>query len=126
MTYSTALTANRDKIRFRIGDTVTSAGPRPDKRNFSDEEIAFVLTEETTVNGAIAHLFEVLASEWTAYAVNEREGEVSADATQVAGKYAALAIQWRKKPGGNSTASGGIITLTPSDAWSEAAASEYT
>lgn len=126
--YSEALTVSRDKIRLRIGDTVEAAGPRPDKRNFSDEELTFVLSEETTVNASIAHCFEILANEWTAFALMEREGEVTFDAKEVANNYRTQAAFWRRKPGGASEAerSAGIIDLTRYDAWTEAAESEYS
>ena len=126
--YSEALTTSKDKIRFRIGDTVEDAGPRPDKRNFSDEELTFVIAEESTVNASIAHCFEILANEWSAYALMEREGEVTFDAKEVASNYRAQAAYWRKKPGGAAEAerSAGIIDLTRYDAWTEAAESEYS
>lgn len=97
-TYSDALTTDRDKIRLRIGDTQQDAGPKPDKRNFSDAEITFILSEESNlVNGAIAHIFEILANEWTAYAISEKEGEVSLDAKAVADEFHKRAAEWRKK-----------------------------
>jgi hypothetical protein len=119
-TYSDALTTDREKIRLRIGDTQTDAGPRPDKRNFSDAEITFILSEEDSrVNGAIAHAFEILTSEWTAYAISEKEGEVNFDAKSVADEFRKRAERWRKKPGGADEAegSGGLVTLTREDAY---------
>jgi len=126
-TYSEALSADRDKIRLRVGDTQDSAGPRPDKRNFSDQELTFILAEESTVNASIAHCFEILANEWTAYALSEREADLSFDASQVADNFFKRAKEWRGKPGGASEAerSGGLVTLTREDAWTDAA-SEYT
>lgn len=121
-TYSDALTTSRDKIRLRIGDTQASAGPRPDKRNFSDAEISFVLTEESdSVNAAIAHCFEILANEWTAYSLSEREGEVQFDASQVAANYRLRAAEWRAKPGGAVEAerNRSTVSLSRKDAWSE-------
>jgi len=127
-TYSDALTTDLSKVRLRIGDTQLNAGPRPDKRNFSDAEIAFILTEEPTVNSSIAHCFEILANEWTSYSLSEREGEVQFDAKEVAENYHKQAVIWRKKPGGASTVerSSGLVTLTRYDAWTEAANSEYS
>lgn len=119
-TYKDALSTNRDKVRFHIGDTQEDEGPRPDKRNFSDNEIAFALsTEDDRVNGAVAYLLEILANEWTAYAIQEREGEVSMDAKEVAKNYRAQAAFWRKKAGGADEAerSTGLVTLTREDAY---------
>lgn len=114
--------ADRDKVRFNIGDTQQNAGPRPDKRNFSDEEIAFALDEEDDrINGASAFLFEILASEWASYRLSERKGETQFDAKELADYYATLAAFWRKKPGGASEAelSGGLITITRTDAYTD-------
>ena len=116
--YFDTLTANRDKIRLRIGDTQRLAGPRPDKRNFSDEELTFILSEESaSVNGAIAHVFEILANEWSAWALQEREGEVSIDAKEVAENFRKQAAIWRSKPGGASEAerSRALVTMTRVD-----------
>ncbi len=126
-TYNEALSANRDKIRLRIGDTQNAAGPRPDKRNFSDQEITFILSEETTVNASIAHCFEILASEWSAFALSEREADLNFNASEVAENFRKQAAFWRKKPGGASEVerSGGLVTLQREDAYTEAA-SEYT
>ena len=117
-TYSEALTTDRDKVRFRIGDTQLDVGPRPDKRNFSDAEITFVISEESDqVNGAIAHCFEILASEWSSYALSEKEGEVQFDAKEVAENYRKQAEDWREKPGGGDEAerSASLITLQRTD-----------
>lgn len=120
-TYSDTLSTNRDKIRLRVGDTQQNAGPRPDKRNFSDAEITFVLAEESTVNASIAHIFEILANEWAAYAISEREGDVNFDAKEVADEFRKQAVIWRNKPGGASEAenSSGLITLTREDAYTD-------
>lgn len=119
-TYSDALTADADKVRLAIGDTVENSGPRPDKRNFSDNEISYFLTvEDDRANGAIAYAFEHLASEWTAYALSEREGEAQFDAKAVAGEYRKQAQTWRDKPGGAATEdkSQMIVSLTRTDAY---------
>lgn len=121
-TYSDALTAVGSKIRLAIGDTVENKGPRPDKRNYTDNEIAyFYAAEDDRLNGAIANAYEHLAAEWTAYALSEREGNVSIDATKVADLYTSRAILWRAKPGGASTVarSGFAATLTRTDAYTD-------
>jgi hypothetical protein len=120
-TYTDALTTDRDKIRLRTGDTQENVGPRPNKSNYSDEEITFILSEESAaVNGAIAHTFEILANEWAAWAIQEREGEVSMDAKEVADNFRKQAAYWRSKPGGASEAerSPSLVTMTREDAYS--------
>jgi hypothetical protein len=125
-TYDDTLTSNLSRVRFAIGDTVASAGPRPDKRNFSDAELTYLLATETTVNASAAAAFEILSSEWTAYSLSEREGEVSFDAKGMAAEYKTRALEWRAKPGGTAEASraGGWVTMTRVDAWSDS--DEYT
>ena len=117
-TYTPDFTTDRDNIRLRTGDTQTAKGPRPDKRNFSDEELAQILSDEgSTVNAAIAGTFETLANEWAAWALNEKQGEVSIDSKEVADNFRKQAAFWRKKPGGSTEAelSSGLITITRVD-----------
>ena len=45
-TYTDALLADRDRLRFRLGDTELSAGPKPADANFSDEELDDLLDDE--------------------------------------------------------------------------------
>lgn len=118
-TYDDTLETDRDNIRFRAGDTQQNAGPRPDKRNFSDAEIAAVLSDENTVTATVAALFEILASEWSSFALSEKNDEIWMDAKDTADEYRKRAEEWRAKPGGSSSAqrSGGIITITRVDAW---------
>lgn len=120
-TYSDALSTDRDNIRFRVGDTQENKGPRPDKRNFSDAEIASVLSDESTATATVAALFEVLASEWSSFALSEKNDEIWLDAKTTADEYRKRAAEWRSKPGGSSTAqrSGGLIAITRKDAWTD-------
>lgn len=102
-TYDDSLALPRDVIRFKIGDTVADKGPRPDRRNFSDAEIAAMLSDEDDrLNGAIAALFETLAGEWAAWNLAETEGAASMDTRGMASKYTTLAEQYRAKPGGTA------------------------
>lgn len=121
ITYRDSLTTDRDKIRLRIGDTQQDAGPRPDKRNFSDDEIKFILSEEgSVVTAAVAHCFEILQSEWSSYALLEREGDIQFSAISTSNRFGDLAELWRAKPGGSAEAeaSGGLVTLKRQDAYS--------
>lgn len=117
---TTLATVPRDRVRFYINDTVLNEGPRPDGRNFSDAEIAFFLSEEDSrVNGAVARAFEVLANEWSGYALSMKEADLAVDAKEVADNYRIQAAFWRKKPGGGSEVelSGGVVTLERTDAY---------
>lgn len=119
--YDDSLTTDRDYIRFKISDTQESAGPRPDKRNFSDAEIAAVLSDESTTTATIAALFETLAAEWQPFSLSEKNDEIWMDAKKLYEGYLEQAAIWRNKPGGSSTAqrSGGLIAITREDAWTD-------
>lgn len=115
MAFTYDLTTDRGVVRFNLGDTVENAGPRPDKRNFSDAEIDYLIAEETDGNTAATALgFETLASEWASYTLSEREGEVSFDAKKVSDQYLEIALNWRNRPGGGTgggSLTAGVITL---------------
>ncbi len=115
MAFTYNLTTNRGVVRLNVGDTVENSGPRPDKRNYSDEEVDYFISTETEGNTAASALgFEILANEWAAYAISEREGEVTFDAKEVSDQYLDIANEWRNKPGGGTggrSLSAGVITL---------------
>lgn len=115
-TYDQAqLTQFRNRLRLRIGDVVENQGPRPDGRNFSDAELDSLKTDESSsFNGTIAAVFEILATEWSQYALTEKEGDLSFDAKGVADKYAKRAAEYRVKAGTTAT---GIVTLIREDAY---------
>lgn len=94
VTYTDTLLTDRDKIRFNIGDTVENSGPKPSGGNFSDNEIAGVLTSEGSVGRATARLYEALASIWARY-VDSKIGPRDEKLSKVADNYRALAVQWR-------------------------------
>lgn len=103
MAFTNDLTTGRGIVRFNLGDTVENQGPRPDKRNFSDAEIDYLIATETAGTTAATALgFETLASEWAAYTISESEGEVDFDAKEVSDQYFSLANYWRSKPDGGT------------------------
>lgn len=115
MAFTYDLTTDQGKVRFNLGDTVPDAGPRPDKRNFSDEEIDHLLSEEgSVVVAATAFGFEILTSEWRAFALKDKEDESEFDAKGLADGYAKQADDWRAKPGGGTSSKAlqaGVIGL---------------
>jgi hypothetical protein len=115
MTFTNDLTTNQGVVRLNLGDTVENSGPRPDKRNFSDAEIDYLITTETAGNTAATALgFEILANEWAAYTIAEREGEVSFDAKEVSDQFLDIAQEWRSRPDGGTggrSLSAGVLTL---------------
>ncbi len=115
MAFTYDLTTNRGKVRLNIGDTVANSGPRPDKRNYSDDEIDHFISTETAGNtAATAFGFEILANEWASYALSERGGEGSFDAKEVSDQYLDIAQEWRNKPDGGTggrSLQAGVVTL---------------
>jgi len=115
MAFTYDLTTNRGVVRLNIGDTQENSGPRPDKRNFSDEEVDYLLSTETLgTTAASALAFEILATEWAAYTIAEREGEVSFDAKEVSDQYLDIAAEWRNRPDGGTggrSFEAGVITM---------------
>lgn len=109
-TYAGTLTTDLDKIRFRVQDTVSGSGPKPNGGNFTDEEINGLLTVEGNVNRTIAALYEALAATWAAY-VDTRIGPRDEKLSQVADRYTKIAKQWRDDYGyGTQTLSTGFAT----------------
>ena len=93
-TYSDALATDRDKVRFYLGDVVDGAGPRPADGNFSDAEIAGLITAEGCWQRAVAAGFERLDAEWTRYPTFKADG-LSLNRSDIATGYRAQAAKWR-------------------------------
>jgi hypothetical protein len=103
-TYSDALATDRDNVRFAIGDTTLNAGPKPADANYSDAEIAALVTREGNWQRAVAAVFENLADLWA------RHVSFNADGTQVAQsdiakQYREAAVTWRRLHGSCGSAS---------------------
>lgn len=112
-TYVDTLLTDRDVIRFTINDTVASSGPKPGSgtaTNFSDNEIAGILTIEGNANRAIARCYEILAAAWARFGLSEI-GPRKEDLKGVADAYAKLAKQWRDDYGtASSIITNGFLT----------------
>lgn len=113
VTYDDQLLTNRDVFRATLNDTVSGSGPKPGSgaaTNFSDNEIAGLITLEGTVNRAIARAYEILAGAWARFGLSEI-GPRKEDLKEVAKSYATLAKQWRADYGtAASTISTGFVT----------------
>jgi hypothetical protein len=97
-TYSDLMSLNRDKVRFYLRDVTEDSGPLPGGTNFSDNEIAALLSIEDTWQQTVAAGFEALASAWSNYAdlsVGPRRESLS----QIAKRYEAVAKRWREQYG---------------------------
>ena len=97
-TYGGALANDRDKVRFYLQDVTTGAGPKPADGNFTDEELAGLVTAEGSWQRAVAAGFETLAAAWMRYPTFQADG-LRLDRTAIANGYAAQAREWRRKYG---------------------------
>lgn len=123
-TYSGTLASDLDYIRFKIQDTVSGSGIKPNGGNFTDEEIAGLLDIEGTANRTIAALYETLASLYANY-VDSRMDVRDEKLSQKAARFSALAKQWRDDYG---KATSGIRTsfVTRVDGYSDNIAGDET
>lgn len=96
------------KIRLAIDDTVEDKGPRPDARNFSDEEILSVYADEgDSTDRAVANMLEKLSSAW-ARAPRTMFGSLI-DPTRISRDYREQAMVLRQQYGyGASGAAAGF------------------
>ena len=108
-TYLDTLATNRDRVRFYVGDTVESSGPKPASGNFSDNEIAGLITTEGSWQKAVAAAFETLAGEWSQY-VDISVGPRRQAYGQTAKGYEALARTWRRRSGSQARAGSRAVT----------------
>ena len=93
-TYVDDLSTNRDKVRFSIRDTTEDSGPRPGGANFSDAEIAGLISIEGTWRRAVTAAFDTLAAEWSKYA-DVAAGPHRESLSQIAKSYRQQADEWR-------------------------------
>lgn len=100
MAFTYDLSTPIGQVRLHIGDMVSGAGVLPDGRNFSDEEIAYVLVNEgNSIMGAVAACCEILANAWASVAsvtVGPRREELS----HVSEMYHRRAVELRLRYGG--------------------------
>lgn len=83
------------QFRLLIGDAAEGDGPRPNRRNFQDEELnTFLLLEGDDLNRAVALVFETLAAEWARLAGSYGLGPES-ETTRQSDTFAARAAAMR-------------------------------
>jgi hypothetical protein len=113
VTYTDTLLTDRDVFRATLNDTVSGSGPRPGTgtaTNFSDNEIAGLITLEGNVNRAIARAYEILAGAWSRYGLSEI-GPRKEDLKGIAEAYRKLGVQWRADYGtAAATVTSGFVT----------------
>jgi len=96
ITYLGTLATDCDKVRFSLGDRVEDSGPRPSDGNYTDEEIAGVITMAGTWQRAVGQLLDALSVEWSQHA-DITVGPRRQSFAQIAEAYAKRAVTWRKE-----------------------------
>lgn len=118
-TYTDTLSANRDKVRFYLQDTVYNAGPKPADGNFTDEELDGLIALEGDWQRAVAAGFEALAAAWQRYPSFNADG-LQLSRSDIAKGYASKAAEWRKQYGAaTSTSRAGSRAVTRVDGYSD-------
>lgn len=117
VTYSDSLSSARDRLRFAIGDTTASAGPKPADGNFTDAELDGLLAIEGTWQRAVAAVFETLASLWARHTTFNADG-MSVNQSDVAQQYRDMARAWRLSYG-SASGSSGTVAVTRADGYSD-------
>jgi hypothetical protein len=116
-TYAGDLSSDREKVRFYMQDTVGGSGPKPSGTNFTDEELAGLITNEGSWQRAVAACFEALASIWANRYDFTTEGQ-SFRRSSATDKFAKLAKEWRDEYG-SSAGSVSTDSVTRVDAYSD-------
>jgi hypothetical protein len=127
VTFSYDLDTPVGQIRLEIGDTddTTGAGIKPTGANFSDEELTYFYTSESSsVQRAAARACEVLARMWAGAAESVRIRDYAIDTTRKAEYYADLAKELRAKAGG--AYAGGSAPTVKVDGYSDDIDSQET
>lgn len=133
MTFTYSLASSDDatvriaKVRLELGDTAYGLGVKPDNSNFSDEEIAVWLEEESNhVMHTVVRACDVLARLWSNVATltegprKEEFGKVTDNWTKQA---QTLREQYGNPAGNGSTGSAFAVGSARVDGYSENASS---
>jgi len=100
-TYTDTLLTDRDKVRFHLGDTTENSGPKPAGANFTDEEIAGLVTSEGSWQRAVAAGCEALAATWSTQPSFQADG-LQVSQSDIAQRFQDQAKLWRRRHGGAS------------------------
>lgn len=121
-TYSDTLATDRDKVRFYLQDVTEDSGPLPDDANFSDNEIAGLVTAEGSWQKALAAACEALAAAWAGYA-DWQAGPRRENASQISARWAQKAKELRDQYGASASGTG-TRHPTRADGYSDDVASD--
>jgi len=118
VTYDDELATDRDRVRFNLHDTVSGSGPQPDSGNFTDNEIAGIISLEGSWQKAVASGFEVLAAAWRRY-TDTQVGPRREMYHLIANGYAKDAERWRDRYGDTGGGTFSSAWVTRVDAYSD-------
>lgn len=117
ITYTDTLLTDRDRIRFYLQDVTDGSGPKPSDGNFTDNEVAALVTVEGSWQRAVAAGFETLASAWRRYPNFKADG-LTLSRSDIADGYAKQALEWRQRHGYGVTTAGSRA-VTRQDGYSD-------
>ncbi len=112
ITYQDTLTTDRDRVRFYIGDTVADSGPKPGDGNFTDAEIAGLITLSGSWQRAVYAALIALASAWRRHPTFRTESGFAINNTDIAKGYQDQATEWARKYGFPTTSASGTVGST--------------
>ena len=103
-TYSPNLETLVSEIRFNTGDSEENAGPRPNEKNFSDEELVALLAKyDDDVARVTCIIFDTLATEWSKFAISYTIGPRKEELHRISARYEAKSREWAVTAGIAST-----------------------
>jgi hypothetical protein len=121
-TYAGDMSTDLEKVRFHIGDTVSSAGPRPStvaaSTNFTDEELGGVISTQGSWQKAVAAVFDALASAWAVFP-DSKVGQRSESLSQVSDNYRKLAARWYDEYGASGDGLAGASSAIRQDGYGD-------
>lgn len=119
MTYSYSINNDIGKVRLYTGDVIEGSGVRVEGTNFSDEELALILSQEDNDwHRTVAAVCEILAVEWARVAdvtIGPRKETLSG----VSKRFGAMASAFRSAYGGGGSGSSFAAGFDRVDGYSE-------
>ena len=110
--------AERDYVRFAIGDTVSGKGQKPDDVNFTDEELDMMLDVEDSWQRAVAACYEALHAEWATHTSWQGDG-LAVSMSHAAMRWEKLATHQRRRFGGAHGITAHARAMTRVDGYSQ-------
>lgn len=109
--YNPGSGADRDRVRAAINDVKPGFGPLPEGENFTDAEIADLVTVEGTWQRAVAGALERLAAAWRVHPSWQADG-LTISNSHISRGFADEAKRWRETYGKGGTVRSTTLTRT--------------